>query len=193
MIPDPGGREPAPAPLRAVQLFVNTRDIERGRDELSSPRALATVLELAGLGRELRPTAADLRRAVEVREALRALLLAGNGVPPAPGSLDPLERAARSGRLSVRFTPGAELVAEAGNVDGALGRLVAIVAAATADGSLSRLKACRRDVCHWVYYDRSRNHGSTWCSMAVCGNRTKVRGYRSRQKSPVKPSSSRIA
>jgi predicted RNA-binding Zn ribbon-like protein len=193
VIPDPGGREPAPEPLRAIQLFVNTRDIERRQDELSSPAALAAVLEQAGLGDGLRPTAADLRRALEVREALRALLLAGNGIAPAPGELEPLERAARAGRLSARFTPAAELVAEAGGVAGALGRLIAIVVAATADGSLSRLKACRRDVCHWVYYDRSRNHGSTWCSMAVCGNRTKVRGYRSRQKSPVKPSSSRIA
>ena len=193
MIPDPGGREPAPAPLRAVQLFVNTRDIERDQDELSSPAALAGVLEHAGLGHGLRPTAADLGHALELREALRALLLAGNGVEPAQGALEPLARAARVGRLSARFTPAPELVAEAPGVDGALGGLVAIVVAAAADGSLSRLKACRRDVCHWVFYDRSRNHGSTWCSMAVCGNRTKVRGYRSRQKSPAKPSSSRIA
>ena len=193
MIPDPGGREPAPGPLRAVQLFVNTRDIERVQDELSSPGELARVLEEAGLGAGLRPTAADLRRALELREALRALLLEQNGIAAAPGALEPLERAARAGRLAARFDGGPRLVAEAEGVAGALGTLVAIVFTAAAEGSLARLKACRRDVCHWVYYDRSRNHGSTWCSMAVCGNRTKVRSYRRRQKSPTSPSSSRIA
>ena len=76
---------------------------------------------------------------------------------------------------------GGELVAEAPVVDGALGRLVALVLTAQADGSLARLKACRRDVCHWVFYDRSRNRASHWCAMSVCGNRTKTKAYRRRR------------
>jgi len=71
--------------------------------------------------------------------------------------------------------------ARARGVDGALGAVVALVLTARADGSLARLKACRRDVCHWVFYDRSRNHSSHWCAMAVCGNRTKTRAYRRRR------------
>jgi predicted RNA-binding Zn ribbon-like protein len=183
VIPDPGGRAPAPGPLRAVQLFVNTRDIERVRDELDSPAALAALLGEAGLGSGLEPTPADLRTALEVREALRALLLAGNGVAFEPAELAPLERAARAAQLGARFDPdgGGELVADAPGVDGALGRLLAIVLGAARDGSLRRLKACRRDVCHWVYYDRSRNRSSHWCAMSVCGNRTKTKAYRSRR------------
>jgi predicted RNA-binding Zn ribbon-like protein len=49
-----------------------------------------------------------------------------------------------------------------------------------ADGSWERLKGCPRDVCHWVFYDRSRNRSSTWCAMSVCGNRTNTRAYRRR-------------
>jgi hypothetical protein len=93
VIPDPGGRSPAPGPLRAVQLFVNTLDIENGVDELSGPAALAEVLAAAGLAEgDLQPTDADVRTALDVREALRALLLANNGSPAEPAQLVALEQ-----------------------------------------------------------------------------------------------------
>ncbi len=184
MLPDPGDRIPAPEALRPIQAFVNTLDIENGIEELSTPARLADALARAGLtAAGLSPTPADLRVALEVREALRALLLANNGVVVAAEAVAPLERASRAGQLAARFTPdrGGELVAEAPGVDGALGRLVALVLTAQADGSLARLKACRRDVCHWVFYDRSRNRASHWCAMSVCGNRTKTKAYRRRR------------
>ena len=184
VIPDPGRRARAPEPLRRVQLFVNTLDIENGVDELSGPEALAEVLALAGLADgDLRPTDADVRTALDVRESLRALLLANNGLHAEPAQLAALERAARAGHLAASFgTDGsADLVVGAPGVDGALGRLVAIVLRASADGSIARLKACRRDVCHWVFYDRSRNSRSHWCAMSVCGNRTKTKVYRQRR------------
>jgi predicted RNA-binding Zn ribbon-like protein len=183
VLADPGDRTPAPDALRPIQAFVNTLDIENGIEELDSPAALSAALERAGLSEPgLRPTDADVRAALDVREALRALLLANNGVEIEAEAIVPLERAARAGQLAARVSPGGDLalVAEAPGVDGALGRLVALVLTAGADGSLARLKACRRDVCHWVFYDRSRNHGSHWCAMSVCGNRTKTKAYRRR-------------
>ena len=184
MLPDPGDRTPAPEALRPIQAFVNTLDIENGIEELSTPAGLAAALERAGLAEPgLEPTNPDLRVALDVRKALRALLLANNGVAIEPEALAPLERAARAGQLAARFSAdgAAVLVAEAPGVDGALGRLVALVLTARADGSLARLKACRRDVCHWVFYDRSRNRASHWCAMSVCGNRTKTKAYRRRR------------
>ena len=56
-----------------------------------------------------------------------------------------------------------------------------IVYTATVDGTWPRLKACRREICHWLFYDHSRNRSGIWCSMAVCGNRTKTRAYRERR------------
>jgi predicted RNA-binding Zn ribbon-like protein len=76
-------------------------------------------------------------------------------------------------------------VAQAPGIDGALGRIVAVVQTSIAAGTWARLKACRRDVCHWIFYDRSRNHSSTWCAMTVCGNRTKTRRYRQRSAAPA--------
>lgn len=183
MIPDPGGREPAPEPLRLVQAFVNTLDTENGVEELSSPAELRRVLVelglLAPVGDPLRGR--DLAVALDVREALRALALANNGVPAAAGALRRLERAAGAARLTVSFRDGrARLVPEAHGLDGALGRLVAVVHEAMADGTWPRLKGCPRDVCHWIFYDRSRNGSGRWCAMSVCGNRTNTKAYRSR-------------
>jgi len=183
-IPYPGERPPAPGRLRLVQRFVNTVDYEHGREMLSSPQRLRTVLaELGLLGRSVRVDGDDLRRAHELRDALRALALANNGVRVDRASTAVLERAAADGRLVVRFDGrgDAVLAPDEHGVRGALADLVGIVYTAIADGTWPRLKACRRDVCRWLFYDRSRNHSARWCQMAVCGNRTKTRAYRARR------------
>jgi Conserved protein containing a Zn-ribbon-like motif, possibly RNA-binding len=59
-----------------------------------------------------------------------------------------------------------------------LDQIVAIALEAMLDGSWVRLKACRN--CHWSFYDYSPNRSATWCSMQLCGNRTKTRAYRRR-------------
>jgi predicted RNA-binding Zn ribbon-like protein len=69
---------------------------------------------------------------------------------------------------------------EAPGLPGALAALLVPVAEAIADGTWSRVKACRADDCHWAFYDFSRNRSGAWCEMAVCGNREKVRAYRER-------------
>ena len=182
MLQDPGGRAPAPGALREVQLFVNSVDTENGIEELHSPEALRDRLAARGL---LDPDAevgdAELARAIEVREAFRSLLLGNNGEPVPDEALRTLERATERACLAVRLGDGGgELVPSVGGIDGALGRLVAIAFTAMADGSWRRLKACRREICKWAFYDRSRNGSSTWCSMSVCGNRTKTKAYRRR-------------
>ena len=183
MIPYPGERPPAPGRLRLVQRFVNTVDFEHGREMLSSPERLGVVLADLGLldaGTEV--TRTDLSRALEVREALRSLALANNGAKADPSAISVLERASADGRLSVRFDRrGASLEPNARGVRGALAELVGIVYGAMADGTWPRLKACRRDICGWLFYDRSRNRSARWCQMAVCGNRTKTRAYRVRR------------
>ena len=184
MIPDPGGREQAPEPLRLVQAFVNTLDTENEFDELTDPAGLADALVEIGLLAGSPPTPltdADLRSSLEVREALRALVLANNGVAAPDEAHRTLERAAAAARLTMVFTDGrARLVPRANGVDGALGRLVSVVHESMAEGNWWRLKGCPRDVCHWAFYDRSRNGSGKWCAMSVCGNRTNTKAYRRR-------------
>jgi predicted RNA-binding Zn ribbon-like protein len=167
--------EPAPGRLALVQAFVNTVDLEHGREMLSSPVRLSTVLEELGLlERRARATRAHLARALALRQALRSLAFANNGGTAAP---------ALEAQLVVRIDREAAALAPVRrDVDGALAELVGIVYTAIADGTWPRLKACRRDVCGWIFYDRSRNHSAVWCRMAVCGNRAKTKAYRSRSR-----------
>ena len=170
-----GGRPPAEDDLRLVQDFVNTLDREHHNDLLDGPEGLAAWLEHRGFeagGLH----AAEVEHAVAVREALRALLLVNNGGPGAPGAHAVLEAAARRARLEPSFGPAA-LTPAAGGLDGAIGRVLAVAFAAMLDGRWERLKACPRDVCGWVFLDRSHANRGTWCSMRICGNRVKAGAY----------------
>ncbi len=171
-----------PDEIELVLAFVNTLNVETGVDELSDPRALRTWLLGQGLLRGGSVGRSDLDEAKRLREALRALMLANNGMSVRKDAAVTLNRAARRARLGVRFEPGgtAHLEPAAAGVDGALGRFLGMVSATMADGSWERLKACRAADCHWAFYDHARNRSRQWCSMSVCGNRSKARAYRAR-------------
>lgn len=180
-------REPqnAPGALALVQEFVNTADVESAIERLPTATALAEWLRRHGLlDDDASPAAAELERGLKVREALRTLLLANNGVPVEPGATTVLDDAAARGRLNIRFDADgtASLEPRAPGIDGALARLLAIVHASTLDGTWPRLKACRNHGCWWAFYDASKNRSRTWCSMAVCGSRVKARNYRARRR-----------
>jgi predicted RNA-binding Zn ribbon-like protein len=172
----------APGELERVRDFVNTLDVESGADELSSPEALRAWLHGRGLAPVRSATRADLVAARRLREAIRALLLENNGLSVRKEAALTLNRAAARAGVSLRFDPGGQVRLEpaARGVDAALGRLVAIAASAMVAGTWTRLKACRAGDCQWAFYDHARNHSRHWCSMAVCGNRTKARTYRQR-------------
>lgn len=136
--------------LELIRDFVNTADLEDGTDDLDDPAAR------------------------EVREAIRALLRANNGVDADVAVASAvLERAARRVELRVGFA-GGELVFESADP------VLAAVAKAMADGSWTRLKACRSDTCQFAFIDTARNRSRHWCDMAICGNREKARRFRSR-------------
>lgn len=172
----------APGALELVRLFVNTHELDSGADELATAAALQAWLVEHGLARGGRASAADVRAAHALREAIRSLLLENNGVAGREEAAAVLDATAVRAGLAPRFDPGGSVRLEPGaaGVEGALGRLTGIVAAAMADGTWHRLKACRADDCGWAFYDRARNRSRHWCSMAVCGNRTKARSFRRR-------------
>jgi predicted RNA-binding Zn ribbon-like protein len=153
----------APEPLREVQQFVNSVDLEHELDWLPD------WLSERGLDGEL-------ERARTLREALRALALANNGFELDQSAVELVNRAAA--RLPLQLGPDGQLGVGAG--DDALDSVVAVALRAMLDGSWSRLKACRN--CCWSFYDYSPNRSATWCSMQICGNRTKTRAYRSRRR-----------
>lgn len=177
------GSKPAPGDLALVQGFINTDDPDDKIDHIVTPRALRDWLaDIALIDRATPVTEGDVAQARGVRGALRDLALANHGEPADPNALNTLNRAARSAQLAVKFEPGggAALEPRAPGVDGAIGRILAAAFDAMAEGTWARLKVCPEETCLWAFFDQTKNRSGTWCSMSVCGNRTKARTYRKR-------------
>ncbi|WP_113699998.1 CGNR zinc finger domain-containing protein [Nonomuraea lactucae] len=186
------------APPEIVRDFLNTLDLEADTDELASPAELAVWLrEHRLIGPPDRATDDDLVTALALREGLRAALrgeaadlpvlplrvaMSGRNGTPRPGTLrsrTAQPSAARSGTPPPDAARGGtpELVAVEGGVRGGL----AVIAAAVTGRSWDRLKVCAEITCQWAFIDASKNRSRSWCSMRVCGNRTKTRAYRARK------------
>jgi predicted RNA-binding Zn ribbon-like protein len=160
-----GGNRPPPytrsvhTDATLVVEFLNTVNVEEGTDLLEDPRRWR---EWAA-GHALKANPAVEARAA--RDALRAAI----GDPRLPGAgLD----------VGIRISltdDGPALVA-----DDVIGAVFAACARLVVRGDWIRLKICPADTCLWAFYDESRNRSRTWCSMRVCGNREKARGWRAR-------------
>jgi predicted RNA-binding Zn ribbon-like protein len=179
-------RSQAPGDLEVVRALVNSIDLESGKDELTTPAELRRwLVERELLAESADVSSSDVASVVELRQALRVLLLANNGeeVDDAPARAV-LDDVAATGGVRVRFEGGgsARLETTVRGVDGAKAEIVVRVAAAMGNGTWSRLKACRADTCQWAFFDQSKNHSGAWCDMRVCGSRNKMRTYRSRKR-----------
>lgn len=178
---DADRRPVAPGRLELARNFLNSVDIEAGKDDFASPQALAEWLDARGLlppGRRLDDR--DLADAIELRETLRDVLEGNAGHPVAPGAAARLDRIAAGVPLRAQFADGPRLEPGRGADAPATAWLLAAVYEAMARGTWPRLKVCRNDTCRWAFYDSSRNRSGTWCTMAICGNRTKGRTFRRR-------------
>jgi predicted RNA-binding Zn ribbon-like protein len=175
------GEKPAPDRLRVVQAFINTAT--SGREDLASPDCLREWLADHDLiEADAAVSAADLRQAISVRQALTRLAIARQESRTDTDAVEMLNRAARSAQMSVSFGARGRALIEplAPAVDGALGKIIAIVVDAMAEGTWDRFKICRDPGCSWAFYDRSKNHSGTWCDITSCGNLAKARTFRAR-------------
>jgi predicted RNA-binding Zn ribbon-like protein len=122
----------------------------------------------------------ELRDAVLFRDALaRAVLAVSKGRAAEPADVDTVNLFAatpdippvlaggsrQAGRTTARYSQALSALAR---------EAVGLLDAANAD----RIRACDADDCAIVFADDSRSNNRRWCSMARCGNRTKVRKHR---------------
>ena len=179
-------RKVAPGRLELVRNFVNSVDYFDGEDDLPSADALAGWLRERGLlERGADVSENEFRRALDVREGLRAVLRSHNGEDLDSDAVARLDRVGQRAGLSVRFSPEPALQPRSQGVDGALAEILALVAAARADGSWERMKACAHGSCAWAFYDQSKNRSKRWCRMETCGNIEKARAHRARRRASV--------
>jgi predicted RNA-binding Zn ribbon-like protein len=74
-----------------------------------------------------------------------------------------------------------EFVAREGGLDWLLAAVARSGAETIAEGSQARLRICANPQCGLFFCDTSRTHLRRWCSMAACGNRSKVAAFARRQ------------
>jgi predicted RNA-binding Zn ribbon-like protein len=179
----------APGRLELVQAFINTADIENGTDRIATAEGLERWLARQELipGPTAPPECdgREVETAIALREALRALCLANNGLKPDLDALTALDVASANLHLhlTARFAADGKISLEPDEtgIRQALAEILTIVFGALHDGTWNRLKACASDTCQFAFYDHSKNRSGHWCTMAECGNRAKVRSYRARQ------------
>ncbi|HUB43381.1 MAG TPA: CGNR zinc finger domain-containing protein [Acetobacteraceae bacterium] len=180
-----------PKELALLYDFVNTLDRRRyveqgvvhaGGDELATPRQMEAWMRghhLAVRGRHI--DAAEHRRALDLRSALRAFL----ELPPAErentGAARQLSAAGKDYPLSVTVAGDGTVTLEAAPGSSALGRVLVELYGLAETYRLARLKACASEECYWIFFDRSKPANRHWCSSDLCGNRQKTRDYRRRQ------------
>lgn len=192
---------PLPFPFDADNLaldLLNTAPSDEGRrDLLASPDAVAAWLAAAGLadlGARARLAAhPPLARVLAtetwaLRDAVGAAVEAfrsGSTVPaPAVFALDRTVAALRTGR-GVEEAGRRLAWREEAEMDFPLGLLAPVAASAVellATGSPARVRRCAEATCGLWFCDVSRNGRRRWCSMARCGNRSKVAAHYRRKR-----------
>jgi predicted RNA-binding Zn ribbon-like protein len=185
---EPGGRPKAPGRLELLQRFVNSynHDFPSDWDRIGTPEKAEAWLRQKRLVSESdRISDADAARLRELREAIRALVLANHGGDPGQGAGDAIRRAARGAQLSVAIdAEGHSSLAPArAGVAGAVATLLGILHEAQLSGDWPRLKGCRQ--CGYAFFDRSKNRSAAWCAMSICGNRRKNRTLYRRRRGPT--------
>ena len=158
---------------RLIQFLESASIVSAGRGAqlLSLPQsdpqaAEALLLKARRLGSALRKVfAATLRKqriAGEWIEPLNEILRITEGHD---------ELVAQAGVWKIEF------VAREGGLDWLLAAVARSGAEIVVEGARARLRLCANPHCGLFFYDNSRTRRRRWCSMAVCGNRSKVAAF----------------
>jgi predicted RNA-binding Zn ribbon-like protein len=75
---------------------------------------------------------------------------------------------------------------QAARKDGLLAPLAEAAIDLLCSGGLSLVKKCGNAACILYFYDTTKNHTRNWCSMQLCGNRTKVAAHYQRMRNNQK-------
>lgn len=180
--------------MELLRDVANTIDLKGGTDEWAAPggdgpaalRARDWLRQHALWPAEARAlTRADYEELLAFRGDLRDLIQCNGEHRARPPALAAVNAALARAPVRVVLQEGGEdarLEPAQRGMAGVIATFAAAIYDSMADGTWPRLKLCAASSCRWAFYDGSRNRAGTWCSMAMCGNRAKVRTYRARQR-----------
>jgi predicted RNA-binding Zn ribbon-like protein len=174
--------------------FTNTTSGRSGAsilgEKLESLDDLLLWSHRAGISKEKSPSksSGSLKKAIEFREALyRIFLSAMNHRPPKQRDLQLLNQQLHhaADHESVAWTKDGfrkQSQSQAQNLDSILWAVANSAADLLTKDDLNRLRQCDGENCGWLFYDESKNNRREWCDMSDCGNRAKVRRFRSHKR-----------
>jgi predicted RNA-binding Zn ribbon-like protein len=171
--------------------FANTvsyRPSSSPEEKVRAPEDLVEWARQAGIFPADAPAQFDprtLESARGLRETIYAVFADLAAGREQPAALDDLERALRE------ELPNARLARHGGRFawtwDGPAGspehirwQVLQSAAQLLTSNRLSRVRVCGASDCGWLFIDTTRNRSRRWCDMKVCGNREKLRRFRSR-------------
>ncbi|WP_028851703.1 CGNR zinc finger domain-containing protein [Thermocrispum municipale] len=171
-----------------LELLLTGGPAESGRPELlRTPADLVGWLTESRLARtaevhrrqvDVRPS--ELRRIKELRDiAWRVMTTLARGGDPAPEQLEAINDYAQDS-IHPELEPSTRTVRWAPMTGEQVLGTIARDAIDVIGGSVSRLRECAGEDCSLLFLDTSRPGNRRWCSMRRCGNREKVRAFRSR-------------
>lgn len=165
-----------------------------GYESLFVPDDLARWVR-GGFRLDVEVTEPDLHRAWALRQAVWQLVgasLAGGEIPPAARAV--VNSAARSRPLTRQLDPAEpsgwrwQQPTDIAEVLSSVARdLIEVLSVE----DQSRLRLCAGENCALVFYDDSRSGRRRWCAPQRCGDRTRARDYRSRQRIAVQENTNR--
>jgi predicted RNA-binding Zn ribbon-like protein len=188
--------------------FVNTAPVpERSEDRLLTWSDLINFFAAAGTVSVARreslisldaaapeETAAMHRAAIGLREAIRKILDARvAGVPLDPGCIARINEVLAHTEGYDRLEPAQDaatggsdwriaLAARSQGLEWLLAAIARSAAGIVAEGPGAPVRRCANPKCGLFFYDDSRTRQRRWCSMRVCGNRSKVAAHFKRKR-----------
>lgn len=130
-------------------------------------------------------TAAQLERAVQLREAIHAAATAAASHEPLPSSsLHVLNDVSTRGQAAAILTPEGSRrwqLSSASGLEDALGVIAADAISIISGERDGRLALCASPTCQAAFFDTSQSRTRRWCDMNTCGNRQKKARFRASQ------------
>lgn len=153
--------------LRATQIVSSDRAQELLQLTESEPQSAFDLLNRAErLRNSLREAFRGLTHGARIaREHIQTI----NAILRVTEGHDELIDAVRGWRL--------EYVARESGLDWLLAAIARSAAELIIEGESTRVRLCANAGCSLFFYDNSRTHRRRWCSMALCGNRSKVAAF----------------
>jgi predicted RNA-binding Zn ribbon-like protein len=133
---------------------------------------------------------AVFHRAIALRETIyRVFAALAQGQSPGSADVESLNSARSEALTHTRLEQTGKRFSVDWNDKAALDRMLWPLALSAGDlltsENSARVRQCSGDLCDWLFLDTSRNHMRRWCSMRVCGNRTKVRRFFKRKRRAI--------